>query len=182
MPPFPITATKVALFLARAPATALSTLLLSVFPQPTTYPLPIAGIADPNLTPEEGSRVSRELVRFWVEALAYAQRATINIWAPILRSVNLLNAHGQQHPLSEDRIHPSLDAIEDDVALREIYGAIETSESIMRSEEQARRARDDLRATFESGTSPVVPVSQPSRQGKTKWTKGGKPVAPPPPS
>ncbi|GAA5984528.1 hypothetical protein JCM10908_003385 [Rhodotorula pacifica] len=173
VPPFPITAAKVALFLARSPSTALSTLLLSVFPQPATYPLPLAGIADPTLTDEEGSRVSRELVRFWVEALAYAQRATVDIWAPVLGSASSMQHDALSQPMMS-QVHPSLQSLQDDVAIREIYGAVETSESIMRSEEQARQARQ--------GQNAAVIEPQQATKGKTKWTKGGKSVAPPPSS
>lgn len=176
MPPFPVTAAKVALFLARAPATALSALLLSAFPQPAAFPLPIAGAADPNLTPVEGTRVSRELVRFWVEALAYAQRATNEVWAPIFGGAGQV----QQGPQT-DHVHPSLEPLQNNVAIQEIVAAVETSESIMRADELARQAREDRREAI-TGTTAVAQPSQPAKQGKTKWIKGGKPVAPPPPA
>jgi hypothetical protein len=176
VPPFPVTAAKVALFLARAPATTLSALLLSAFPQPAAFPLPIAGAADPNLTPVEGTRVSRELVRFWVEALAYAQRATNEVWAPIFGGAGQV----QQEPQS-DHVHPSLEPLQNNVAIQEIVAAVETSESIMRADEMARQAREDRRDAS-TGTTAVAEPSQPAKQGKTKWIKGGKPVAPPPPA
>lgn len=179
MPPFPVTAAKVALFLARAPATALSTLLLSAFPQPARFPLPIAGIADPNLTAVEGTRVSRELVRFWVEALAYAQRATNEVWAPIFDGAGPV----QQGP-QPDHIHPSLEPLQNNVAIQEILAAVETSESIVHADEVARQTRENRRDashTSGHGVAAVVEPPQPAKQGKTKWIKGGKPVAPPPP-
>lgn len=181
MPPFPVTAAKVALFLARAPATPLSTLLLSAFPQPAAFPLPIAGTADPNLTPVEGKRVSRELVRFWVEALAYAQRATNEVWAPIFGGAGQV----QQGPPQSDHVHPSLEPLQSNVAIQEIFAAVETSESIVRAEEMARRAREtrqNANHTSSTGTTAAVEPHQPAKQSKTKWIKGGKPVAPPPPS
>lgn len=90
VPAFPITATKVALFLIRSTSTVIGKCLLEYFPQPSTYPIPVVaremllrtgGMTKmSNLGEEEGPAVTRELARSWTEALAYAQGSTRSIW------------------------------------------------------------------------------------------------------
>lgn len=133
--------------------------------------------------PEEGTRVSRELVRFWVEALSYAQRATHEIWDSILGQSGAPDGFG--HADSQDGPGPSQSqmlvcALEDDAAVREIILAVETSEAILKAEEQAQQAVRDAQASAQlSGARNSIHETATKVKGKTKWTKGGKSVAPP---
>ncbi|SCV74429.1 BQ2448_8068 [Microbotryum intermedium] len=77
---------KVAIFLARATDTPFGERLRRRFPQPSTYPLPIAGRDDQGslLGLSEGSRVDLALIRCWLQAFCYAQGAIAPVWGPAL--------------------------------------------------------------------------------------------------
>ncbi|GAA6022491.1 hypothetical protein JCM10207_008531 [Rhodosporidiobolus poonsookiae] len=86
MPVFPLTVSKLLLFFSRVPYTPLAHAVYRAYPDPSqqdSYPLPRAGIADSNLSSDEGSRVTRELVKSWIEAVGYAQMATRDIWLAV---------------------------------------------------------------------------------------------------
>ncbi|BGP51092.1 hypothetical protein JCM10450v2_007021 [Rhodotorula kratochvilovae] len=202
VPVFPLTCAKIALFLARCTATPTSSLLLSVFPQPETYPLPIADCLDPNLTADEGNRLTRELAKCWIDALAYAQTATLDIWAPVLQPVRIASTSDDSGLSGAP--HPSLRSLHDDRAIREILGALEPAEH-MDNYEARMRARNVFSAAAQDGQQAEprdmrprdvkgqgkgkavdqdgdVALGGTSGVGKTKWLKGGKAVAPPNPS
>ncbi|BGP42902.1 hypothetical protein JCM10449v2_006917 [Rhodotorula kratochvilovae] len=202
VPVFPLTCAKIALFLARCTATPTSSLLLSVFPQPETYPLPIADCLDPNLTADEGNRLTRELAKCWIDALAYAQTVTLEIWAPVLQPVHVASTSDDSGLTGAP--HPSLRSLHDDRAIREILGALEPAEH-MDNYEARMRARNVFSAAAQDGQQAEprdmrprdvkgkgkgkavdqdgdVALGGTSGVGKTKWLKGGKAVAPPNPS
>lgn len=83
VPAFPITASKVALFISRALPNSLGAHLRSIIPSAATFPLPFVGgtIA---LDPSEGLSVTRDLVGSWTEALAYAQGSSRAIWENVM--------------------------------------------------------------------------------------------------
>ncbi|GAA5907097.1 hypothetical protein JCM8208_004512 [Rhodotorula glutinis] len=138
IPVFPLTAAKLALFLARCTSTPLGAVLLSTFPQPAAYPLPLADCLDANLTADEGNRLTRELVKCWVDALSYAQMATCDIWAP---HIELMRHH--QHGLGgvsfdPSEPHPSLVPLHEDRAIVEVLGALEPAAHMQRYEARMR--------------------------------------------
>ncbi|GAA5820400.1 hypothetical protein JCM3770_002429 [Rhodotorula araucariae] len=200
IPVFPLTCAKIALFLARCTATPIASLLLSVFPQPETYPLPVADCLDPNLTADEGNRLTRELAKCWIDALAYAQMATLDIWAPVLQPVQVASSSSNNEDGTglTGAVHPSLRSLHDDRAIREILGALEPAEHMHNYEERMRARKaassgvhgapaswtheQDIkgkgRAVDQDGDGAVGTVSG---MGKTTWLKGGKAVAPPNP-
>ncbi|BGP34817.1 hypothetical protein JCM10296v2_006641 [Rhodotorula toruloides] len=184
IPPFPITPTKISLFLSRVPTGPLPLLVLSVFPQPDVYPIPVAGVLDPNLTPDESTCVTQELVRCWVDAFSFAQMATRDIWEPVLDRDRFEARAREDTPLSQNRdaLHPSLRPIKDDFVVREIIAAVETYEH-MRSYSERIEVQRSVAAVSKStgeaagGVEPAVVMG--GEKGKTKWTKGGKAVAAP---
>jgi hypothetical protein len=209
VPTFPITNSKLSLFFARVPCTSLSDLILATFPRLPSdqYPLPQAGVVDPALAPE-GSFVTRELLRSWVDAMAYAQIATKGIWegvlAPVKRSKKGSGSNGfETNDGLENVVHPSLKTISEDEAIREILRAVESRTSVQTVAFEAELARahapSPVRVQAETG---AASTSAPSRKGKeraveedvsmegeesgpekkrTKWTKGGKTVLGPSP-
>ncbi|GAA5863066.1 hypothetical protein JCM8547_002787 [Rhodosporidiobolus lusitaniae] len=152
VPVFPLTNSKLVLFLSRVPRTTLSAALLLAFPQPSTYPLPQAGVVDPHLTADEGAPVTRELVKSWIDAMAYAQMATRDVWMEVFdpegwrkkqtagiepSAVPLLQAAAQVENGAGGgggrygrAGHPSLRSITEDKAVLEVLNAVETAEGI----------------------------------------------------
>ncbi|BGO94963.1 hypothetical protein NBRC10512_003863 [Rhodotorula toruloides] len=184
IPPFPITPTKISLFLSRVPTGTLPLLLLSVFPQPDVYPIPVAGVLDPNLTPDESTRVTQELVRCWVDAFSFAQMATRDIWEPVLDRDRFEARAREDSPPSQPRgtLHPSLRPIKDDFIVREIIAAVESYEHMNSYAErmEAQRAAATVASSAGEAGGGVEPAAvMGGGKGKTKWTKGGKAVAAP---
>ncbi|BGP27126.1 hypothetical protein JCM10295v2_006090 [Rhodotorula toruloides] len=185
IPPFPITPTKISLFLSRVPTGVLSSLLLSVFPQPDVYPVPVAGVLDPNLTADESTRVTQELVRCWVDAFSFAQMATRDIWEPVLDHDRFEARAREDTPLSQTReaLHPSLRPIKEDFVVREIIAAVESYEHMRLYQERigaqraAAAAPNSVGELAGAGIEPNAVIA--GGKGKTKWTKGGKAVAAP---
>ncbi|KAK4329854.1 Proteophosphoglycan ppg4 [Rhodotorula toruloides] len=184
IPPFPITPTKISLFLSRVPTGPLPLLILSVFPQPDVYPIPVAGVLDPNLTPDESTRVTQELVRCWVDAFSFAQMATRDIWEPVLDRERFEARAREDTPLSQtrDALHPSLRPIKDDFVVREIIAAVESYEHMQSYPKRMDAQRSAAAAASSAGEAvgsiePTVVMG--GGKGKTKWTKGGKAVAAP---
>ncbi|GAA5921213.1 hypothetical protein JCM3775_004145 [Rhodotorula graminis] len=143
IPVFPLTGAKLALFLARCTSTPLGSILLSTFPQPAAYPLPVADCLDVNLTADEGNRLTRELVKCWVDALSYAQMATFDIWAPHIELMRhhqhgLAGAGAAVGALDPSEPHPSLRPLHEDRAVLEVLGALEPAAHMQRYEERMR--------------------------------------------
>lgn len=198
LPVFPLTGPKLALFLARCTATPLASLLLSVYPQPHLYPLPVADCIDPNLTADEGNRLTRELFSCWVDALSYAQMATADVWFPVLASMYHHHLGGGGGEGDDAPQHPSLRPLHDDRAIQEVLGALEPAEHMQRHEARMRAqvGGEDVVEHSRGGGGEMGPPSGKgngkgkgkaadqgggSGAGKTKWVKGGKTVAPPAP-
>ena len=138
IPAFPITATKVTLFLARAADTETGRRLLQLLPQSTTFELPILAKEealargepsvrgdDPSQTAlgiDEGLTVTMELVRSWTEALAYAEGSTKAVWGPVFRfnQTNLL----------------------EDVLISELLGSFESEADINQRRRRAGAVRE----------------------------------------
>lgn len=184
IPAFPITPTKISLFLSRVPTGPLPLLVLSVFPQPDVYPIPVAGVLDPNLTPDESTRVTQELVRCWVDAFSFAQMATRDIWEPVLDRDRFEARAREDSPPSQPRgtLNPSLRPIKDDFVVREIIAAVESYEHMNSYAERvkAQRAAAAVASSAGEAVGGVEPAAvMGGGKGKTKWTKGGKAVAAP---
>ena len=140
LPVFPLTGAKLAPFLARCTSTPLGSILLATYPQPAAYPLPVADCLDPNLTADEGNRLTRELVKCWVDAFSYAQMATFDIWTPHIELMRhhqhgLLGGGGGYDPAEP---HPSLRPLHEDRAVLEVLGALEPAAHMQRYEERVR--------------------------------------------
>ncbi|GAA5829854.1 hypothetical protein JCM5353_003433 [Sporobolomyces roseus] len=93
IPIFPISPLKLSLFLSQA----LEIVLFDITSQPLRFPLPTVNPNDrSNLTPDEGTRLTRELAEAWIQALGFAQLATARTWEKMALSPASLV------PLSED--------------------------------------------------------------------------------
>jgi hypothetical protein len=95
----------------------------------------------------EGERVSAELVKCWVEAMAYAQAATKHIWAPVL-------ALGAIPPLMSE------------MSVREVMNAVESMKTMKLT--GGGGGTGGSAASAGKGKEPAAK--------KTKWVKGGKSV------
>ncbi|GAA5914933.1 hypothetical protein JCM6882_008112 [Rhodosporidiobolus microsporus] len=196
IPVFPLTSPKLVLFFSRIPLCPLSrSLLLVRFPQPDpvhSYALPLAGALDPNLTTEEGAYVTQELVRSWVDAMAYAQMATREVWEEVFDPAG---AEGRKKDVGldparlvgaadggeggDEAVHPALRKIHGDEAMREVLRALESVESIRRWEEG--KAVAALGATAATANEAGAEEDEGPEKKRTKWTKGGKTVLGPSP-
>ncbi|GAA6036333.1 hypothetical protein JCM8097_001671 [Rhodosporidiobolus ruineniae] len=205
IPCFPITNSKLLLFFSRVPDTPLVVRILSRLPQPdaiNSYSLPRANFLDPNLTPEEGPRVTQELVKSWVDALAYAQTATREVWEPVLdpagwakKQIEGMNptASASSSPVKgQGERHPSLRGIHHDDAIGEVLRAVESVDSVNAYAERQRRAALEANgaANGEKGKGKGkervreeedVEGGDGPEKKKTKWVKGGKAVKGPSP-
>ncbi|KAK4704375.1 hypothetical protein P7C70_g1833, partial [Phenoliferia sp. Uapishka_3] len=159
VPAFPITIFKVAVFLSRSSRSPTCQNFLHHFPQPPTYPLPLAfGLGpSPPMGKSEGEVVTRELVRSWIEALGYAQDATRGVWDSILPEVGGKPTSFLEAP-----------------HLKELMGSFETladvkSRGLMGGEARHVNEVDDGRS---------AEADEPAKK-KTKWVKGGRSVEAP---
>ncbi|GAA5872651.1 hypothetical protein JCM16303_004592 [Sporobolomyces ruberrimus] len=82
VPLFPLASVKVSFFLAQVLGVNWSDTSI----HPNKLPLPTVGIYDSGLTPEEGTRLTRELAEAWVQALGFAQMATAQVWDKVSQS------------------------------------------------------------------------------------------------
>lgn len=81
IPIFPLNPVKVALFLCQA----LEIVLVDTASRPLRFPLPTVNPNDrTNLTPDEGTRLTRELAEAWIQALGFAQLATTRTWETLV--------------------------------------------------------------------------------------------------
>ncbi|GAA5921131.1 hypothetical protein JCM1841_002431 [Sporobolomyces salmonicolor] len=181
LPSFPITPNKVSLFLSRCTDTPVGDSFLLAFPQPVSFPLPLANSDDPALTQDEGDRVTQELVRCWIEALGYAQMASSEVWEPLLapRRAEQDEAEDDIGDAARRRTSGgSLVPLVQDQGIREILSAVETAEH-MRLSEQRRVLAVPM------GKARVVLAGEAGGRGdeppqkKTKWIKGGRAVVGP---
>jgi hypothetical protein len=172
-PAFPITNTKVALFLIRA-APLSCTVAKSYrlqFPQPLSYPIPEAGnIEGMGMGPAEGPNVSRELVVSWADALAYAQVGTAEIWRA--GNPGLLGAEG----------------LMGDPLVLELLGCFDPQAVIDERRQRKEEGKDVLVEDVQGEASMVatavenrIEEVEPSVTGETpskkiRWTKGGRAV------
>lgn len=103
IPVFPLSPIKVALFLCQS----LEIVLVDTTLHPLRFPLPTINPNDrTNLTPDEGTRLTRELAEAWVQALGFAQLATMRTWERLALSP------------------PSLVPLSEDATIREILAAV----------------------------------------------------------
>jgi hypothetical protein len=115
-------------------------------------PLPTIDPTDATLSQDEGTRLTKELAQAWVQALGFAQLATVEIWERATPSSTALA------PLAKDP------------TIREIVSAIPSI-----GEWREWEARSD---STEIGTE-KNPTSTATSTSTTRWTKQGRAVAGP---
>lgn len=187
IPAFPITYPKVALHFARVLPTPLGAEFRRLIPQSQLHGLPISPLSGgPPLSAGEGSRVGRELVRNWGEALAYCQLNTTTIWEDKFdpsSGIALFGPRITKSIMSESAILEILAVLE--VADREYakdYGlnasstsTASTSKSIKSPLVQSKVTSKGKRVQQEAGEREDFDSNEPDRK-KTKWNRGGQEV------
>lgn len=147
---------------------------------------------DPALAPQEGDSVTRELLRSWVDAMAYAQIATRGTWEGVFAR------QGRGKGKKEELVggHSSLRSVNEDDAVMEILKAVESVQSVQDAAVEAEKSRlkSGTRGEGaavskgkgrEDGLGDPLMEEQLEESGpdkkRTKWMRGGKSVLGPSP-